>query len=184
MVGFASGRHGKSQRRTVIDPAGTPRILCFGRAGGNSLDRVIRGSARRLAVPPVIHGIVGDVRRFCRALNLEPGTRDDGCRLVPSSKFQVQTGGPSREVGDRLIPAKALTCRDACRPTCLKSAIWGLGDKWATARSVYCWKPMKKLNVCRWSVGSKLMGKAKSKAIGAGPMPGTLIRRPKPGATR
>ena len=45
-------------------------------------------------------------------------------------------------------------------------------------------KPMKKLNISLLSPGFQETGKAKSRAIGAGPMAGTQIRRPKPGATR
>ena len=44
--------------------------------------------------------------------------------------------------------------------------------------------PKKKLNIWRWSVVAEARGKAKSKASGAGPMAGTLMRKPKPGATR
>ncbi len=44
--------------------------------------------------------------------------------------------------------------------------------------------PKKKLNTRVSSVSALAMGKAKSKANGAGPRAGTLTRRPKPGATR
>ena len=43
---------------------------------------------------------------------------------------------------------------------------------------------MKKLNISWRSPGCHETGKAKSNAIGAGPIAGTTIRRPKPGATR
>ena len=44
--------------------------------------------------------------------------------------------------------------------------------------------PMKKLNTCVSSVSAWTTGQAKSSAIGAGPMAGTVMRRPTPGATR
>ena len=45
-------------------------------------------------------------------------------------------------------------------------------------------KPTKKLKICVWSPFCWQTGKAKSKAIGAGPIIGIEILRPKPGATR
>lgn len=45
-------------------------------------------------------------------------------------------------------------------------------------------KPMKKENTSSSSLSSSTTGKAKSRAIGAGPMAGMVIRKPNPGATR
>ena len=49
---------------------------------------------------------------------------------------------------------------------------------------IYRRKPTLKLNISCVSPGFHATGKAKSNAIGAGPIAGTVIRRPKPGATR
>ena len=54
----------------------------------------------------------------------------------------------------------------------------------ALARPGYRPKPTKKLKNSDLSPGCQATGKAKSRAIGAGPIAGTQIRRPKPGATR
>jgi hypothetical protein len=48
----------------------------------------------------------------------------------------------------------------------------------------YRLKPMLKLKTCSSSKSAFATGKAKSRAIGAGPIAGTVTRRPTPGATR
>ena len=48
----------------------------------------------------------------------------------------------------------------------------------------YRYKPTQKLNIWVRSVCALTIGKPKSRAIGTGPSIGTVMRRPKPAATR